>query len=79
MTCQGRFVQPPTLSFGEGTVAFEGPTRLELLHVSSSDACCHERLEHETFSLGDEDAEVKQVPAGATLYYDVELVRIIRP
>ncbi|CAJ1456043.1 unnamed protein product [Effrenium voratum] len=40
---KGRFVQPPTLSFGEGTVAFEG----------------------------DEDAEVKQVPAGATLYYDV--------
>ncbi|CAE7636250.1 unnamed protein product [Symbiodinium sp. KB8] len=28
---------------------------------------------------GDEDSEVKTVPAGATLYYDVELVRIIRP
>ena len=30
-------------------------------------------------SAGDEDSEVKTVPAGATLYYDVELVRIIRP
>eukprot|EP00931_Biecheleriopsis_adriatica_P062138 TRINITY_DN37415_c0_g1_i1.p1 TRINITY_DN37415_c0_g1~~TRINITY_DN37415_c0_g1_i1.p1 ORF type:complete len:209 (+),score=37.33 TRINITY_DN37415_c0_g1_i1:30-656(+) len=28
---------------------------------------------------GDEDSQVKQIPAGATLYYDVELVNIIRP
>mmetsp|Transcript_50033 Transcript_50033/g.119039 ORF Transcript_50033/g.119039 Transcript_50033/m.119039 type:complete len:239 (+) Transcript_50033:49-765(+) len=28
---------------------------------------------------GDDDSEVKKVPAGSTLYYDVELVNIIRP
>lgn len=28
---------------------------------------------------GDEDAEVKVIPAGSTLFYEVELVRIIRP
>lgn len=28
---------------------------------------------------GDPESEVKQVPANATLYYDVELVRIIKP
>ena len=27
----------------------------------------------------DEQGEVKKVPAGATLYYDLELLRIIKP
>eukprot|EP00933_Yihiella_yeosuensis_P020986 TRINITY_DN16721_c0_g1_i9.p1 TRINITY_DN16721_c0_g1~~TRINITY_DN16721_c0_g1_i9.p1 ORF type:complete len:262 (+),score=47.31 TRINITY_DN16721_c0_g1_i9:169-954(+) len=48
---KGRFVVPPSLSYGEGAIEFEG----------------------------DEDSKVKKVPAGTTLYYEVELVRIIRP
>ena len=48
---KGRFIQPPSLSFGEGKMAIEG----------------------------DEDSEVKLIPAGSTLYYEVELVRIVRP
>ncbi|CAK9033251.1 unnamed protein product [Durusdinium trenchii] len=48
---QGRFVQPPSMSFGEGTMPLEGA----------------------------ENSDVKQIPPGSTLYYEVELVRIIRP
>lgn len=35
--------------------------------------------EGKTAFAGDDDSEVKEVPANATLYYEVELMRIIKP
>ena len=64
---KGRALCPPQLSYGDGKVAFDGDEQGEAKKARQGALSSYSSLESAF-------RRVLEVPAGATLYYDLELL-----